>query len=139
MTTGADSSAAVDAKQAQLRKLWETTVVPSKVGGRVGELITADVPGFTQAVFDDKEAFDLAVEAVRPWLGLETDDEILDTTVESDTVERVARLARRLAVLVPSRGDDLAELTRLVAQMEGERLRDALGPGSEKSGDLRGQ
>ncbi len=138
MTTGADSSAAVDAKQAQLRKLWDTTVVPSKVGGRVAELVTADVPGFTQAVFDDKEAFDLAVDAVRPWLVHETDDEILDATVESDTVERVLRLVKRLAVLAPSLGDELAELSRLVGQMQGKRLLDALGPGRE-SGDLSGR
>ena len=119
----------LDAKAAQLRRFRDKVLTSSALGKELAELITEEAPTLAAAVFDDEEAFGLAVKALQPWILRPTNFDVLEAELDSVTVGYLCRLADRMSSLAPHLAAAMQAMKEVVQQGEGAQVRTLLESG----------
>jgi hypothetical protein len=142
-TSGAAASAgarfAVDRKDQQLRALRDRIMATTPFGKLVVDFVASEAAELSHVLLEDEEAFGLAVRTFEPWVRHATNLDVLDATVDADTVAQFGRLADHIGDVAPRLNSKMAMMKSAVATVEGSRVRDLLATASVPGQQRRGR
>jgi hypothetical protein len=121
---------AVRVKEAQLRRLRAEVLPRTALGKQVEEFVTRNAASLAAAILEDEEAFAMAAAALHPWVGKATSFELLESTVDAETVERLSRLAERVGRRAPELRPHLSAMAGALKRITGMKVADALRAGA---------
>ncbi|MPY89423.1 MAG: hypothetical protein GEU99_16030 [Luteitalea sp.] len=110
-------------KERQLRRLRSQLAGSTAFGKRLDGFITKAAAEVGQVLTEDEEGFGLAVRLVEPWLAHRTNLDLLDATLDQETVKRFSALAEHVAKRRSAIRTQVRMLEAIVARFEGETLR----------------
>jgi hypothetical protein len=118
-------------KEAQLRRFRSRLLRATSFGKVIDEFVTVHAAEVGAVLTSDDEAFGLAVRTLEPWVARATNLDIIEASIDADTVGNVDRLARVLGRRIPDLQPQLESLAEAVRALEGAPVRRLLREGGK--------
>jgi len=113
-------------KAAELRHVRDTVLAQSETGAWIADIVARNAAIWSTIWLSDDTANGLAVRALRRWVSASSTFELLETTVDSETVADWRRLVDHMSRVLPDQEPLFRALFQVIAGVEGRPLRDVL-------------
>jgi hypothetical protein len=115
-----------DAKVRQLRMLRDRVLAATSAGRDLTNLAESETARLFSAVLNDDDAFGLAVKTLDPWIRHATNYDILEATLDEETIHWFGRFAERVGEIEPDLRNTLSTARDVLVPLQGSRVRDIL-------------
>lgn len=116
----------LERKDRQLRALRDRILAPTPFGKILADFVASEAADLSRAMLEDEDTLGLAVRTFEPWVRHATNLEMLDATVDAETVANFGRLADRVGFVAPRLKNRLAMMKAALGAVEGVRVRELL-------------
>lgn len=84
-------------KEVQLKRFRWNVLDAGRFGGTINNVISREAGRVGQILNEDEEAFGLLVRALRPWVIMPTNLDIMEARFDDETIDNLTRFAKRVA------------------------------------------
>ncbi len=123
----ASSDGAVTRSETMLRAFRDKALARSSRGKAIAQAMADATPATARVLSRDPEAFEMAVELLRPWADAASGPAILARKIDDETVKRALALAERVQKATGDEKGSFAEMSKVIQAYHGKTVLSMIG------------